>query len=93
MKLVKPYNKKYKYTAIYDNGKKVNFGDSSYRDFTLIKNKDEALKARTSYRARHAKDHIYDPYKAGCLSYWILWGDSQSVSKNLSNFKKKFKIK
>ena len=56
-------------------------------DFTLTKNVEQ----RDRYRARHAKDlQTGDPTRAGFLSYYLLWGESSSLQKNISSYKSKF---
>lgn len=52
--------------------RKVSYGQAGASDFTI--HKDRARRER--YRARHAKDCIDDPYKAGFWSYFALWGAS-----------------
>jgi len=96
MKLVKvvPSQKvKKKYDAVFlkDNGKekRVAFGAAGMSDYTINKDKER----RERYRKRHEKDlKTNDPMRAGYLSYYILWGDSTSLKKNISEYKKKFKM-
>jgi hypothetical protein len=83
--------KKYKATFKLDNGKtkSTSFGAFGMNDYTLTGDKE----ARTRYRKRHAKDlKTKDPTRAGYLSYYILWGDSTSVQKNLKDYKKRFNL-
>ena len=48
---------------------------------------------REAYRSRHEKDlKTGDPHRAGYLSYYILWGDSTSLAKNLADYKRRFKV-
>ena len=81
-----------KLTAVFDNDgrkKTVHFGAKGMDDYTLTKNKEQ----RDRYRTRHAKDlKTNDPTKAGYLSYYILWGDSTSRAKNISEYKKRFNL-
>ena len=81
-----------KFTAIFDvNGRKktVSFGSAGMDDFT--KTGDTAQRER--YRSRHSKDlRTNDPTRAGFLSYYLLWGPSRSIQKNLSSYKRKFKF-
>jgi hypothetical protein len=82
-------NYPYKYTAIFDDGKRTSFGHQDYEDYTQSKDKER----RRLYRERHERDlRTGDPKRAGFLSYYILWGDSTSVSKNLSDYKKRFNL-
>lgn len=57
-------------------------------DYT--KTHDEAQRER--YRARHAKDLLGDPTRAGYLSYYILWGNSTNLRQNIQAYKKKFNL-
>ena len=91
LEIVKAKNKNKKYTAIFeidDKIKKISFGASGYQDYTLTKNKEK----RKLYRARHKKDRIDNPLTPGALSWYILWGDSTDINKNIQNFKKKFDL-
>jgi len=81
------HDDKKKYVAVFSNGKQVKFGASGYSDYTIHHDK----KRREAYRKRHAKDLLTDdPTKPGFLSYFLLWGDSTSIEKNISSFKKQF---
>ena len=81
-----------KWTAIFDNDgrkKSVSFGARGYEDYTQHHDKVR----RDLYRKRHAKDLLtHDPTKPGYLSYYLLWGDSTSLSTNISSYKRKFKM-
>jgi len=78
---------KHKYIAHFKNGRKTKFGASGYSDYTI--NKD--LDRRNAYRKRHAKDlDTNDPYRAGYLSYYILWGDSTSIAQNIKDYNLRF---
>jgi len=84
-------NKNKKYTAIFsidEKIKKISFGAKGYEDYTTHKNK----KRRHNYRQRHSKDKINSPMTAGSLSWYILWGDSTSMNKNIKLFKSKFNV-
>jgi hypothetical protein len=72
--------------------KTVNFGAKGYRDFTIIKDRTEALKARNAYRARHAGDNLKDPLSPGAISWWILWGDHDNTSQNLTAYRRHFNL-
>ncbi len=91
---VKPSSKSgKKYMAIFEkkNGrtKTTHFGQSGAPDYTLTGDKD----ARSRYRIRHRKDlQTNDPTRAGYLSYYILWGNSTSLRKNISTYKKRFNL-
>jgi hypothetical protein len=81
-----------KLMAIFENNgrkKTVHFGAKGMDDYTITKSKEQ----RDRYRTRHAKDLTTgDPSRAGFLSYYILWGDSTSRAKNISDYKKKFNL-
>ena len=95
IKSVKPLKK---WTAIFkkEDGKekKVHFGFYNVKDlkndYTLHKDKER----RERYRKRHAKDlKTNDPMRAGYLSYYILWGESKSIRKNIETYKRIFNLK
>ena len=69
--------------------KTTHFGARGMDDYTLTHNKEQ----RERYRERHQKDlRTGDPTRAGFLSYWILWGNSTSVAKNLEAYKRKYNL-
>jgi len=71
--------------------KKVHFGLKNPKRGTFIDTGDK--KARAAYRARHKKDlDTKDFTRPGYLSYFILWGESKSLKKNIELYKKKFKL-
>ena len=79
----------HKWTAIFDDGKRTSFGHRDYEDYTQHHDKER----RDRYRIRHEKDlRTGDPKRAGYLSYYLLWGDSTSLEKNLADYNKRFKI-
>jgi hypothetical protein len=59
-------------------------------DYT--KTHDKAQRDR--YRTRHAKDLATTAAKtgvsAGALSFYVLWGDSTDMSRNIAAYKRKF---
>lgn len=97
MKLIRiveaPSQSPKKLQAIFqtDDGRvrKTLFGARGYDDYTIHKDK----KRRDRYRLRHRKDlHTNDPTRAGYLSYYILWGDSTNLNKNISEYKRLFHL-
>jgi len=67
----------------------VHFGARGMQDYTLTH--DEEQRAR--YRKRHKSDlRTGDPTRAGFLSYYILWGDSTSRTKNIAAYRKRFNL-
>lgn len=79
-----------KLMAIFDNDgrkKTVHFGSKGMLDYTISKDKEQ----RERYLKRHSNNENWnDPSTAGALSKWILWGNSTSRSKNISEYKKHF---
>lgn len=76
-----------KYVARFSNGRSTRFGAAGMDDYTITH--DEAQRAR--YRSRHARDlKTNDPYRAGYLSYYLLWGDSTSIRKNIRDYNARF---
>ena len=71
--------------------KKTHFGLKNPKIGTYIDTGDK--KARSAYRARHKRDLDTKDFKrAGYLSYFILWGNSDSLKKNIELYKKKFNL-
>tara|TARA_Y100001972_G_scaffold127232_1_gene183443 strand:+ start:931 stop:1227 length:297 start_codon:yes stop_codon:yes gene_type:complete len=77
-----------------EQGKKdviTHFGLKNPKRGTFIDTGDK--KARAAYRARHKKDLDTKDFKrAGYLSYFILWGETDSLKKNIELYKKKFNL-
>jgi hypothetical protein len=85
--------KKYMVT-IEKNGrnKTIHFGDSSMKDYTKF-SPSTRESHKSAYVSRHSKREDWsDPSTAGFWSRWILWGNSSSVSKNLQDAKRKYKL-
>ena len=66
--------------------KTTHCGSAGMDDYTKTHDKEQ----RDRYRSRHAKDLKGDPTKAGYLAYYILWGESTSVSANVASYKRRF---
>lgn len=65
----------------------IHFGDNRYEDYTTHKDSER----RDRYILRHRVTQDWnDPYKAGTLSYYILWGPSTNRQKNIANYKRQF---
>lgn len=82
-----------KYVATFETGngrtKQTHFGAQGMDDYT--KTHDEEQRER--YRDRHRKDlSTGDPTRAGLLSYYLLWGESTSLMKNLADYRKKYNL-
>ena len=77
-----------------EEGKKdinTHFGLKNPKIGTFIDHGDK--KIRAAYRARHKKDlETKDFKRPGYLSYFILWGETDSLKKNIELYKKKFKL-
>ena len=85
-------DKKYMAIFTYPDGKKktTHFGAAGMTDYLLSKDTER----RSRYRTRHKKDlKTGDPTRAGYLSYYLLWGESTSLRKNISDYKKRFNFK
>jgi hypothetical protein len=90
IKSVKSPKVEKKWRAVFDNDgrtKNVDFGASGMDDYTISHDKEQ----RDRYRFRHKKDlKTGEPWRAGYLSYYVLWGDSTSVRENVKAYKEKF---
>jgi len=86
--------KKLRAEFILDTGRisHTDFGASGYRDFTTIPHNPEALEVRRRYRMRHSKDEGRALNTPAMLSLHILWGEHQSVAKNVAEYKRKHTI-
>tara|TARA_R110002167_G_scaffold276340_1_gene482320 strand:+ start:2842 stop:3171 length:330 start_codon:yes stop_codon:yes gene_type:complete len=104
IRIVKSSNSAKKWTAIFmvdDKEKKVDFGASGYRDYTLINNKDSKFYlpklvdrnvVKASYIRRHEKNENWNnPLTAGALSRFILW-NKKSLNASIRDFKRRFKV-
>ena len=91
---VKPSSKpEKKYDAKFesDSGreKTTSFGARGMDDYT----KTHDVAQRERYRGRHQKDlSTGDATSAGHLSYYLLWGESTSLMKNLRDYRRKFNV-
>jgi hypothetical protein len=88
-------DKKHKLVAVFENKetkrkRTVHFGQYGADDYTLKKDKEQ----RAKYLERHGRgrENWNDPVSKGSLSRHLLWGDSTSLQKNISDFKKRFKL-
>lgn len=87
VKLEEAGDGKHKWIAYFEDGRKTRFGAVGYEDYTQHKDKER----RERYRSRHEKDlKTGDPYRAGFLSYYILWGDSTSIRANVKAYNRRF---
>jgi len=95
IKIVKSTNPKKKFDAFFmidGKEKKKGFGAAGMDDYTITKDKEQ----RKRYRIRHQKDLLTQDNKkgigSGALSYYILWGDSTDIKKNISAYRKRFNV-
>ena len=66
-----------------------NFG--SKNGMTFVDHGD--IIKRANYLKRHSVNEEWDdPFTAGSLSRWILWGNSDDIETNIKLFKKKFNL-
>lgn len=88
--LIEPSTRKGKrFQATYASGKVVHFGQAGGQ--TYIDHGDKMKRA--AYLARHEKrENWNDPFSAGSLSRYLLWGDSTNMETNHQAFMKKFPI-
>jgi hypothetical protein len=81
--------KKWRAEFISETGRirHTDFGSAGMDDYLLTGDKEQ----RKRYRERHKKDLTTgDPTRAGYLSYYLLWGESQSLQQNLAAYKRRF---
>ena len=80
---------KYRFEAVFDDGTRTKFGSAAYENYLMHGDK----RIRRLYRLRHLKDlKTNDPTRAGYLSMFLLWGDSQSLQENIKTYKKMFDL-
>lgn len=93
VRVVPSANRLKKYDAVFED-RVVSFGGRRengvpYDDYL---NSGNRMK-REAYIARHrVSENWTDPYAAGTLSRYILWGDSRSLSKNLAAYRRRFGV-
>lgn len=80
-----------RFRVLLSDGKHYDFGSPSPPSKTYIDHKD--IKKRDAYRKRHyalEKEQIdtYTPSPA-VFSYFVLWGDSTDIKKNIEALNKK----
>ena len=82
-----------RFVAIFDNGKRVNFGQKNPKIGTYIDHKDKNI--RKNYRARHdvnEQKFYNNPYKPATLSRFILWGEATNLRDAIKDYEKKFNV-
>jgi hypothetical protein len=89
LRVIEARNPAKKWRAEFSDGKGVEFGQAGAPDYTLSKDKAQ----RDRYRTRHKVDLMTeDPRRAGFLSYYILWGDSTDMGRNIASYKRMFDL-
>jgi hypothetical protein len=53
---------------------------------------DASRDQRKLYRIRHEGDNLKDPMSPGSLSFFITWGSSRDIEKNIKSFKKRYNV-
>ena len=87
MLIEKSTRKGKRFMATYPNGKVIHFGLDGGKTYIDEGNKMK----REAYLARHQKrENWNDPFTAGSLSRYLLWGDTTSLEANHQAFMKKF---
>lgn len=90
MKIQASTKKGKRFMVTFENGKTIHFGQAGGK--TYIDHGDKAK--REAYLKRHeARENWNDPYTAGSLSRFLLWGDSKDLETNHISFMKRFKVK
>jgi hypothetical protein len=93
IRVVPSRNRLKKYDAVFDD-RIVSFGARRengvpYDDYTTTGNRMK----RELYLARHSVNENWnDPYSAGALSRWLLWGPSRSLATNVRLFRERFSV-
>lgn len=90
MLITKSNRKGKRFVATFKDGRRVHFGAEGAS--TYIDHGDK--QKRAAYIARHRVNEDWtNPYTAGALSRFILWGDYTSMDGNIAAFKRQFDIK
>lgn len=93
MQFLESDNPKKRFVAILENGKKIYFGQPNAH--TYIDGADE--KVRANYRKRHLankteKKRIDNLIPSAALfSYYLNWGESRNMQKNIKSLTQRFK--
>lgn len=90
MKIQPSTRKGKRFMVTFSNGVTTHFGMAGGKTYI-----DEGDKAkRELYLKRHqARENWNDPYSAGALSRWLLWGDSTDLETNHKAFMKRFNVR
>ena len=94
IKLIKSPRKNKRFRVYLDNGEHYDFGLLNPVHGTYIDHKNKEL--RENYRARHLGNDIERHVIKNLIpspslySYFLLWGDSTDLKKNIDNLNKKY---
>lgn len=89
MNITKSTRKGKRFLATFKDGTKIHFGSAG--GSTYIDHQDK--NKRAAYIARHRVNEDWtNPYTAGALSRFILWGDYTSIDGNTAAFKRRFNV-
>jgi hypothetical protein len=89
MKIQPSTRKGKRFMVTFSNGVTTHFGQAGGRTYIDEGDKDK----REAYLKRHkARENWDDPYSAGALSRWLLWGDSTDLETNHRSFMRRFKV-
>lgn len=89
MRIERSTRKGKRFMVKFSNGIVTHFGQAGGKTYIDEGDKDK----RTAYLKRHEKNENWnDPYSAGSLSRWLLWGDSRDLEVNHIAFMKRFKV-
>ena len=82
-----------KWRAEFTDNKAVEFGQRGAPDYTLSKGTAEDKAMRDRYRSRHRHDlEVGDPVTPAYLSWYILWGESTNMGRNIASYKRRFNL-
>lgn len=88
MKIEKSDRKGKRLVAIFPDGTRTHFGLEG--GSTYVDHGDKVKRNNYIKRHRSANQDWSNPKTAGALSRYILWGNSTSMDKNISEFRKRF---
>ena len=74
VRLRRATNGVHKFTAVFPDGPKVNFGRKGYSDYTIHKDKERMKRYLTRHRSREKWTRA-GARSAGFWSRWLLWSE------------------
>ena len=78
--------------AVFDNGVVTHFGMKNPTVGAYIDHADDEIKKNYIRRHSQAGENWNNPYSAGALSRWILWGPSPDIRINIDRFNRLFNV-